>query len=145
MKFKHPIFLYCLKYLNEIQDCVLFHSVLAEIETLAYGSEKSKEIINLFSKSDDTHKKMFNFILNSHVKTIKQNTSPSQKKKVIKDVMVENFVLKIMSENNLDLEIGKIIYKKINLMLLLKIIPTKNIKVEDNKIIIPKKYYEKFL
>ncbi len=72
---------------------------------------------------------------NKYVANYEEDTKEGKKKKAIKDIMVENYLIRMKVEKGLSISQIKKILFRINLRLFLKMLPLKNILIEDGEII----------
>jgi hypothetical protein len=142
LRVKYPQFLNCCKLTHP-------HSELTEaIESLAYGTQDSKNLSSLLvtkegNPKEGNYSEIINVIANkynlSRYEVITGNVinSPKKKsvKKSIKEIMIENYFLKIRREQGFTINETRRAILKLNLKLFLKKLPLKDVFVEDGEII----------
>jgi hypothetical protein len=118
------------------------------IESLAYGNQDSKYFASILEKTGNDYENFLKTIIDKYdlpviiqnnryvyYQNIKDDLKYEKKKKAIKDIMVENYLIKMKLEKGLTLcQLKKVLFK-INLRLFLKMLPLKNILVQDGEII----------
>lgn len=142
LRIKYPQFLNCCKYVPVGSDIC----VLETIESLAYGNQDSKHLAVALERSGNNYEDFISTIIQRYDLPVKIQNSKyvsdldfqedaGKKKKAIKDIMVENYLIRMKNEKGLTIGQIKKVLLKINLRLFLKMLPLKNILVEDGEII----------
>lgn len=137
LRVKYPQFLNCCKLTHP-------HSELTEaIESLAYGTQDSKNLSSLSITKEGNYSEVVNVIANKYnlsryedFNTDNVMNSPKKKsiKKSIKEIMIENYFLKIRREQGFTINETRRAILKLNLKLFLKKLPLKDVFVEDGEI-----------
>ncbi len=142
LRIKYPKFLNCIKYIPKGSDICIIEA----IESLAYGNSESKYLSTVLEQNGNDYQKLINIIIekydlqvvvknNKYVANYEEDTKEGKKKKAIKDIMVENYLIRMKVEKGLSISQIKKILFRINLRLFLKMLPLKNILIEDGEII----------
>ena len=134
LRIKYPQFLNCFKYISPTDI-----SIAETIETLSYGTQDSKHLAYVLEKSGNDYQKLIETITKQYYlpnkEYLPEDNGSKIKKKAIKDIMVENYLIKMKREKGLSIAQIKNILQWINLRLFLKILPLKNILVENGEIV----------
>lgn len=133
LRIKYPQFLNCCDFLSV--DQVNCTEIIEKIESLAYGERDSKSLSVILERGEYTSFielliKKYNLLGEIE----KEDDEKCKKKKAIKDIMVENYLVKLKHEKKLTTTEIKSILLKINMKLFLKMLPLKNIIVENGEI-----------
>jgi hypothetical protein len=146
LRIKYPQFLNCCKYVPPGTDSC----VMETIESLAYGNQDSKHLALVLEKNGNNYEDFITTIIEKYnlpvriendvyisqsSSTFKDEGKIATKKKAIKDIMVENYLIKMKRDKGLSIVQVRKILLKINLRLFLKMLPLKNILIEDGEII----------
>ncbi len=128
LRIKYPKFLNCIKYIPKGSDICIIEA----IESLAYGNSESKYLSTVLEQNGNDYQKLINIIIekydlqvvvknNKYVANYEEDTKEGKKKKAIKDIMVENYLIRMKVEKGLSISQIKKILFRINLRLFLKI------------------------
>lgn len=145
LRIKYPQFLNCCKYVPHGTDSC----VVETIEQLAYGNQDSKHLALALERNGNNYEDFITTIIEkynlpvriendlyiSESSTLRDEGKIGTKKKAIKDIMVENYLIKMKRDKGLPIVQIRKILLKINLRLFLKMLPLKNILIEDGEII----------
>ncbi len=132
LRIKYPKFLNCIKYIPKGSDICIIEA----IESLAYGNSESKYLSTVLEQNGNDYQKLINIIIekydlqvvvknNKYVANYEEDTKEGKKKKAIKDIMVENYLIRMKVEKGLSISQIKKILFRINLELFLKMLPLK--------------------
>ncbi len=102
LRIKYPKFLNCIKYIPKGSDICIIEA----IESLAYGNSESKYLSTVLEQNGNDYQKLINIIIekydlqvvvknNKYVANYEEDTKEGKKKKAIKDIMVENYLIRM--------------------------------------------------